>query len=465
MKAKKTFIELIILIAVVAISAPMLKSRIATFLNNKAIDYCDIGEIDKAIPFFKKSLKVRPIPRVHCSLANAYRQKGILKEAIDEYKKALQLDPNYLEAYYGLAYSYEEEGLYKEAISYLKKAEALGSLRAEEELKNLRSEYAISLFNEAADFYIEGDKSKAESKLKAAIELEPNFSFAYKLLGDINFSKNLFAEAIANYKQAIELGLDDASIYNLYNDIGISYMRLENYDEALKYLGKAYKLEPTNINILYNLANALRDNRNFNEALEKYKRLTKLKFDYPHVHNDLAGIYISMGKKAEAQKEYKNEMEIAKMELSQNPENVYSLNRLALAYDGFGQYEEARKIIDSVIKKRPDYGEAFYTRARIYENLGEVEKAVRDLEKAKSLFPSTGFIDNYILRLKTKRVVPKDKKSFPDDTIIYLRNGRRIQGRFKEERDNMVFLDVLVGSSFGTIGISREDVKTLKKIR
>ena len=250
-KTKKIFIELMILVVIVAISVPLLRTKIAILFNNKGIDCCDIGEIDKAVSFFEKSLKIKPDPQVHCNLANAYREKGMLEESIIEYKKVLQLDPNYIQAYYGLAYSYEEKGMHKEAISYLEEAEFFDSHRAKKELGEFRFNYAISLFNEAADFYVEGNKSKTESKLKEVIELKPNFIFAHKVLGDIKFNENLFTEAIAYYKKAIELGLSDASVYNLYNDIGIGYMRLENYSEALKYLRRAYELEPNNTNILY----------------------------------------------------------------------------------------------------------------------------------------------------------------------------------------------------------------------
>lgn len=462
---KKALIELVILIVVLVVSVPLLKPKIAILLNNKGIDYCNSGEIDKAIPFFKKSLKVRLDPQVYCNLANAYRKKGKLKESIIAYDKALKLDSGCIEAYYGLAYNYEEGKMYKQAISCLKKAESLGSHRAKKELKAIRFRYVVSLFNEAIDLYIEGDKDKAESKLNEVVELEPKFSFAYKMLGDIKFSKDLFDEAIANYEQAIELGLKDFSIYNLYNDIGICYIRLENYSNAIKYLKKAHRLEPTNVDILYNLASALRDNRNFDEALEKYTKLASLKFDYPDVHNNMADIYRSMGKGEEAEEEYKNEIEVVKAKLFRNPDDIYSLNGLALAYNGLREYEKAKKIIDSVIEKSPGYGEAFYTRAKIYENLGEVGKAVKDLEKARNLFPSSGFIDSYLFRLKTKRVIPKDKEFFSNDIIIYLRNGRQIKGRLKRETNDRIFLDVLVGNSFGTIAINREDIESLKKIK
>ena len=124
-------------------------------------------------------------------------------------------------------------------------------------------------------------------------------------------------------------------------------------------------------------------------------------------------------------------------------------------------------ISDDAIKalsKKPDYAEAFYTRAKIHENLKEFRLAINDLKKAKSLFPSTGFIDAYIFRIKTRRLIPKDEAAFPNDATVYLKNGRRIQGRLKSQTKETVFLDVFVGNSFGTIMIRQQDIKLLQKM-
>ncbi len=463
--AKKTLVELAVLIIVASISLLLLKPRLALWLSNKGVDYYNIGEVDKAVSFFKKSLKVKPDPKVYCNLAGAYREKGMLRESNIEYEQALRLDGDYTQAYFGLAYNYEDEHLYEQAIASLKAAQAHGAQEAQAELEQLGSEYAVFLFNQAIDAYLAGDKNQAEFQLNKGIELKPDFIFAHKMLGDIKFGQYRFREAIVDYQRAIALGLKDATIYNLYNDIGICYMHLEDYTEAARYLRKAHQLEPLNLNILYNFACILRDNKNFTEALEKYRELARIQFNYPNVHNNLADIYKLMGKAEQAEKEYRNEVEVVETELSHQPENIYSLNRLALAYNGLGRYAQAKEIVDRVIAKEPDYAEAYYTRARIYESLGEGKEAVDDLVKAKRLFPRAGFIDNYILRLKTRKAFAQSQELFSNDTLIYLTNGRQIKGRLKNKTEEQVFLDVLVGNSFGTIAIEHKDIRSMERLK
>src|SRR3989442_13542784 len=55
-------------------------------------------------------------PRVHLSLGKIYfGEKGLYYEAVNAYKKAIDLDPASVEARMGLGEVYEDKGLYKEA--------------------------------------------------------------------------------------------------------------------------------------------------------------------------------------------------------------------------------------------------------------------------------------------------------------------------------------------------------------
>lgn len=56
------------------------------------------GEFDEAIPWFQKAIQARRYENPaypHLNLGRVYERKGNWTEAIDSYKKALALDPNY----------------------------------------------------------------------------------------------------------------------------------------------------------------------------------------------------------------------------------------------------------------------------------------------------------------------------------------------------------------------------------
>lgn len=454
----QALIELIVLLVVLIIALPFIKPKIATFLNNKGIEYYDKGNVSKAITFLRRSLFLQPDPSGHFSLANIYQNNGYLEFAILEYEKVLQSDPNYIKAYYGLADIYRQKNMYKDALYYLEKVKFLDPDNANKAIEKL----ILSLYNETAILYNKGLKAETISKLEKLLQLKPDFALAYKMIGDIDERGGAFKKAISNYKRAIKFGVDKADIYN---SIGICYMRIEDYKEAIKYLRKAYHMEPSRANLAYNLASTLRDNGSYDEALVIYKELIDKDYDYPNVHNDVADIYELRLEKEEAEKEYRKELEIVNSDLEENPENTLHLVRLATAYNGLKQYQKARDIIDKVIKEDPDYGEALYVRAIVYENLGYFEMATKDLKRAKELFPRGQFIDDFIARLREEREgALEGKGGFLPNTVVYLKNGRKMSGKLIRETDNKIYLEVLYGQDKGTIGISRGDIKSIEAI-
>jgi len=76
------------------------------------------GDVDGAVGAYTKALTHNPInPRVHMSLGKIYyTEKGLYYESVNAYKRAIDLDPNSVEARMGLGEVYEDKGLYKEAI-------------------------------------------------------------------------------------------------------------------------------------------------------------------------------------------------------------------------------------------------------------------------------------------------------------------------------------------------------------
>src|SRR5262245_60971444 len=104
------------------------------------------GEIDGAVAAYQKALGFNPInAKVHVSLGKLYyAEKGLYYESVQAYKKAIELDPGYLEARMGLAEVYEDKGLYREAIGEYRKV-------VEADPKNTGALYNLALVYEKVD--------------------------------------------------------------------------------------------------------------------------------------------------------------------------------------------------------------------------------------------------------------------------------------------------------------------------
>ncbi|MBL7196821.1 MAG: tetratricopeptide repeat protein [Candidatus Omnitrophica bacterium] len=478
------------------------RPKLAVFLSNQGCDYYDSNLYDEAIASFQRSLQVNPdVAATHCYLADAYMQNKIEARAIEEYKEAIRIDPSYIQAYCALSQIYSDHQMYEEALNQLKDAESI--LPSNQEIKQLQEavsfEYAADCLDKGTSLFLSADKPKAYILLNKALEVKPELVFAhytlayfyfteqkydkaerslnrlldidsqfmsaYKLLGDIYFYRANYEKAVTNYKTALNLNCNDPVVYN---DLGLSLMQMERYDEALVYLKKAARLNPNNSDLRYSLASVYRDKGMFDDAIREYKKVIRYQADYPNIHNDLGDIYLQQGKSKEALKEYGKEIEYCRARLLNNPDNPIILNNLAYALNEVGEYNKAEEIIGRVINSRPNYRGAYLTLAKIYKNLGNFEQEIIALNKAKALSVSRDFIDRDIAwarsdlasSLENKSNISGNTSFFATDTI-YLKNGRQIKGRIKEETKEKIVLEVKLGDVIGSVTFYRDTIERL----
>ncbi len=104
------------------------------------------GEVDGAIASYQKALVFNPVnPKVHMSLGKIYySEKGLYYEAVTAYKRAIELDPQLVEARMGLGEVYEEKGLYKEAMEEYRRV-------IEADAKHTGAMYNLALVYEKVD--------------------------------------------------------------------------------------------------------------------------------------------------------------------------------------------------------------------------------------------------------------------------------------------------------------------------
>lgn len=103
----------------------------------------------------------------------------------------------------------------------------------------------------------EGKLAEAILEYRQAIELNPNFSWAYYNLGDALVKKGYINEAIGKYKKAIELNCD--SYFWFYHDLGIALHTQGKIDQAINCFKKAKQLLKSKDNLTRQKYKYLRD--------------------------------------------------------------------------------------------------------------------------------------------------------------------------------------------------------------
>lgn len=331
--------------------------------------------IDKAIEEYKKAIELDPTnPEFYEELGSVYLakynssryEKGgpdyqyydpadseairLYGLAIENQKKALSIDPNYYWAHGQLAYIYLGMGLYDEA-----EKECLAVLANEKSIMYARNEAhgLLSTIYEA-----QGKKEEAEKQGKIAQALYKNFEniisldeggSGYLQRGDEYFSKGKFDEAIKEYQKALEFEPNSALIYA---KLGNGYL-----GKMTPYLEKIVEKGEDDIESFPEMKTI----RELQKEAKKYlDKAISLDPEEPHAHLFM-GVYYQF---QFGEQQYDKAIEEYKFVLNSERAMMYlkylAHDGLKDIYDVLGKTEEAKKEeewLREFEKKRKKYGE------------------------------------------------------------------------------------------------------------
>ncbi|MFC1819778.1 tetratricopeptide repeat protein [Thermodesulfobacteriota bacterium] len=145
------------------------------------------------------------------SIGKAYSDKGEYKKAIQAYKQAIRISPDYAEAHYYLGKAYSKLGDYSEAIEAFKQVIRIGSNYA-----------ALAHYNIGVAYRKTEEYQKAIEAFKQAIRIKPEHDDAQFDLGEAHFN------------------------------LGISYLNLKNKGSALEQYKILKTLDKEKANELFN---------------------------------------------------------------------------------------------------------------------------------------------------------------------------------------------------------------------
>ena len=115
-------------------------------------------------------------------------------------------------------------------------------------------------------------------KWKKALEINPQYYFAYNNLGSALLNLKKYNEALVNFNKAIELKPD---FLDAYNNKGNVLIKLNKIPEALLSYDQAIKIKPDNIYAYIFKGHAFSEMDRLQEALENYKKAYLINPDYP----------------------------------------------------------------------------------------------------------------------------------------------------------------------------------------
>ena len=260
----------------------------------RGLSAIDKGDFDKAIRDFTTAIELKPdFAEAYNNRGNAYSRKGDFDTAIQNYDTAIEIKPDYAEAYNN------------RGIAYVEKR----------------------------------DFDKGIQNYDTAIKIKPRLAEAYYGRGIAYVGKHDFDTAIQNFTTTIKIKPDDAEAY--YSR-GIAYVEKRDFDTAIQDFTTTIKIKPDDAEVYCNRGNAYGAKRDFDTAIQDFTAAIELKPDF-------AEAYYNRG----------------------------------IAYRRKGDFDKTIQDITTAIEIKPDDAEAYYNRGEAWMHMSEWDKAKADLTVAK----------------------------------------------------------------------------------
>ena len=275
---------------------------------NLGIVLSEQGEADQAIDNYRRAVALRPdYAEAHYNLGRLLVEQGQLADAIAHYERAAAINPADAEAQNNLGVTLFGIGRTDDAIAHYQKA------------LEIRPGYAEVSCNLANALIAKGDFDGAISRYKACLEAIPDQEEAQYNLASALLRRGRTDEAIVEYQKVLQTHPESA---DAHANLGSAWLTKGRVRDAMAEYTKALQISPENLAALSNLAWLLATSadsslRNGSEAVRLAERAdsTSSRSDkHPTVLRILAAAYAEAGQFAEAKETAQHALEAANIQ-------------------------------------------------------------------------------------------------------------------------------------------------------
>jgi TolB-like protein/Flp pilus assembly protein TadD len=260
--------------------------------------------------------------------------------AAEQFRAAIDLDPNYTRAYAGLADCYTQlawlRALPPTEVFPVAKAAALRALELDSSLAEAHA--SLAWINLLYDL----DYEAAEQGFNRSLELNPNYSVAHIWYGVFFIATGRFSDALGEVNKALKL--DPLSpIINAVDGWPFYFMR--NYQQAVHCYKKAIELEPKSLPAHYLLAATYGQFNLGDKAVAEMQTVRTLD-ESSLTLSGLAEAYAVAGQESEAQNMLTEMDRMARNGLYVSPYD------LAGVFVRLGDYEQAVELMEKTVEDK-----------------------------------------------------------------------------------------------------------------
>lgn len=378
--------------------------------------YLEGPGLDQMVADYQAEARENPNdPSIRLILGHIYKRLGKDREAIQAYKRGVELAPDNYYAHFALGRMYAALRRYQEAIEPLKQAAALA-----ERSRSATPEELTAIYKSLGRAYYNRDRlEEAIAAWNKIAEIDPTNIFARIELADLFREQKLYPQAIAQHEAIIRLKKSDPyrvclslrEIGKLQEEMGEYEVAIESYDRALalmapgnwlrrdiqrriakifihngdwdgliEYYRAKLKETPNEVELIGLLGDAYIENEKIEDGIVQYRRGLELAPTDTGLRLKLIAALRNLKRFEEAAAEYERL-------IKGQPDEIGNYRELGEIYMKMGLPDKARETYRRMIERQPDDAASHLMLAEIYAGHEWVEDAIAEYERAIQLAP------------------------------------------------------------------------------
>lgn len=351
-------------------------------INNSIGEMYDaLDDYDNALDYYNKQIEIERGAYYYLNRGLLYARNGKFDEAEDDYRCAIELEPENPYAYNSLGYLYERKNEADKSIPYYKKA-----IEADVDKRDLRfyrniiacykkldeNELALEYYDKAIEDYSDDDelyyrKAKLLKKMK------------------------LYKEAIETYLKGIEVHKQQEEtkiniLEDFYDEISSAYKSMEEYDRAIEWSKKALEINPDSKYAYENMGRIYDDLKDYETAIKYYKLQVGVDKEKGINYLLIAAAYKELGNKEKAKLNYLTALSKFHKVEEKTP---FEYSNIGSCYNGLENTSKAIEYLEMAINSElcehcnfKECYDAYYVFGELYEREKEYKEALKYYKKA-----------------------------------------------------------------------------------
>jgi tetratricopeptide (TPR) repeat protein/peroxiredoxin len=236
-------------------------------------------------------------------------------------------------------------------------------------------EFGRNYLSYGSVFFQRGYFDQAEAAFQTALHDDPESAEAVYGVGSVYLNQGKNAEAKKYFERALKMHATyPDTLANSWNNLGLIAGRNGRLDDAVAYFQEALRLSPDHPIALNNLANAYRQQKQWDQAKKTYEHAIAINPNDADANYGLGMVYAQQDDTARA-------FALLQQALKARPNYPEALNNLGILYLRTKRRDEAVASFEQSIQTAPDFDQPYLNLARVHLIEGNKEAARAILEK------------------------------------------------------------------------------------